>query len=258
MYKYIWLGVFPLAALAVLLVGSVTPSATQEGQAVPIEKQAPKGFAVIELFTSQGCSSCPPADALLGKYAMAHDTQVLPIAFHVDYWNRLGWKDPFSDPRYSQRQRQYASLFNLDGVYTPQAVVNGKRQMVGSDAHLLVAVVAAAKATTPTVRIAITDVQQQAASIYIQYNLDGRYSGANLQAILVQEQVETNIQAGENNGLLLTNYCIARDVNTAPATAKGTIRLQMPTAHIAGNFSVVLLVQEADGQMIGVAKKQLP
>jgi len=77
------------------------------------------GFAVMELFTSQGCSSCPPADELLGKYAAQNNSNIIPLSFHVDYWNRLGWKDSFSTGEYSQRQRQYAQLFSNSSVYTP-------------------------------------------------------------------------------------------------------------------------------------------
>jgi hypothetical protein len=257
MYKYIWLVVLPLAVLAILLASPATPSAAPERQAEPVQTQAGKGFAVIELFTSQGCSSCPPADALLGKFAMAHDDQVLPIAFHVDYWNRLGWKDPFSNASYSQRQRAYANQFHLDGVYTPQAIVNGKRQMVGSDASLLAAAVADAKAITPTASINIISIQQQADSIHVQYNIAGAYSDATLQAVLVQEQVETQIKAGENKGLSLTNYHIARDLKEVPATATGQLYLQIPSPATNTVFKIVLLVQQADGKIVGMAQKNL-
>ena len=93
---------------------------------------ASKSIAVIELFTSQGCSSCPPADDLIGSYAKQNDQSVICLSFNVDYWNRLGWKDVFSNAAYSQRQQQYAQVLH-SGVYTPQAVINGKYQFVGSD-----------------------------------------------------------------------------------------------------------------------------
>src|SRR5476649_2001101 len=93
-----------------------------------------KGFAVIELFTSEGCSSCPPADALVAKVQKeSADKPVYILAFHVDYWNRLGWKDAFSSAEYSYRQSQYARWLKLSSVYTPQIVVNGHTEFVGSE-----------------------------------------------------------------------------------------------------------------------------
>src|SRR5580704_2729726 len=97
-----------------------------------------KGFAVVELFTSEGCSSCPPADALIA--AVQQEDKDLPVyilAFHVDYWDRLGWKDAFSEGACSDRQRQYAAWLNLNSVYTPQVVVNGRKEFVGSEAGTL-------------------------------------------------------------------------------------------------------------------------
>ena len=103
-----------IAALLILLSGTVT--------AAPL--------AVVELFTSQGCSACPPADALLGELARRDD--VIALAFHVDYWNRLGWRDPFALPLAATRQRRYAQALG-SAVFTPQAIVGGQRSAVGSD-----------------------------------------------------------------------------------------------------------------------------
>ncbi|MGH9465120.1 MAG: DUF1223 domain-containing protein, partial [Thermoanaerobaculia bacterium] len=93
------------------------------------------GPVLLELFTSQGCSSCPPADRLLSRLAAARGSEpvVVPLAFHVDYWNHIGWEDPFSQGRWSARQRAYALAFGRDGVYTPQLVVDGTEELVGSD-----------------------------------------------------------------------------------------------------------------------------
>ena len=92
------------------------------------------GFALIELFTSEGCSSCPVADAILEEVQKKYiDKNVLIIGYHVDYWNKLGWKDIFSDASFTQRQEYYSNIFRLNNIYTPQVVVNGKKEFLGSD-----------------------------------------------------------------------------------------------------------------------------
>src|SRR5476651_2422634 len=95
-------------------------------------------FAVVELFTSEGCSSCPPADEAIAKLQKeSNGKPVYILAFHVDYWNRLGWKDVFSNADYSERQNEYAKYLRLESVYTPQVVVNGKKEFVGSEESTL-------------------------------------------------------------------------------------------------------------------------
>lgn len=97
-----------------------------------LSPNATKSGVLVELFTSQGCSSCPPADRFLSELADRADLEVIPLSFHVDYWNYIGWTDPFSSPRWSDRQRRYAKVFGGDRIYTPQIVVAGRWEGVGS------------------------------------------------------------------------------------------------------------------------------
>src|SRR5262245_56361084 len=90
-----------------------------------------KAPVVVELFTSEGCSSCPPADAFLGELAQRPD--VVPLAFHVDYWDYIGWKDPYANPAFTQRQHDYKAALGLHMVYTPQMIVDGRTDVVGSE-----------------------------------------------------------------------------------------------------------------------------
>ncbi len=103
---------------------------------------------VLELFTSEGCSSCPPADALISELGSSTES-VIPLAYHVDYWNHLGWTDPFSSHQWSERQSDYARAMNLDGEYTPQMVIGGGWQCGGSDAGSIERAVAAARWSLP-------------------------------------------------------------------------------------------------------------
>src|ERR1700739_857201 len=123
--------IFSLAAVLALIVLGTT--AFINARLLKKVNTTDKGFAVVELFTSEGCSSCPPADQLVARIQQEdQDQPVYILAFHVDYWDRQGWKDGFSDSRYTQRQRRYATWLNLESIYTPQIVVNGRKEFVGS------------------------------------------------------------------------------------------------------------------------------
>jgi hypothetical protein len=244
-----YISLFAVAA-AVLIT---TTSSSHQPPTVTPPKPA-QGIALLELFTSQGCSSCPPADDLLGEYARTNDQQVIPIAFHVDYWNRLGWKDPFSNPLFSERQREYAQHFVRAGVYTPQAVVNGTWQMVGSDEAVVATAIARAKSVAPLVGIAATKAPPQGGKVRVAYTLTGQYAQADLCAVLVQHHAKTNIRAGENRGVELLNYNIARDFTSTNAVEKGHLQLTLPPDVSVSDYSVVLFVQQADGKVIGVQR----
>src|ERR1700730_14813133 len=119
-----------------------------------------KGFAVVELFTSEGCSSCPPADELVARIQKENNDQpVYILAFHVDYWNNLGWKDSFSSSAFSKRQNQYADWLNLRSVYTPQVILNGRKEFVGSDEGLLRNAIKAGLQKVSPAQVTLNDVQ---------------------------------------------------------------------------------------------------
>ena len=135
--------------------GATPSSAVPPDEAVMTRAAAHKkgsGVAVVELFTSEGCSSCPPADRVLSRVASRAAAEALPVytlSFHVDYWNYLGWRDRFSNPNYSERQHGYSAISPNGGSYTPQAVINGESECVGSDASQIDALIAAALTREP-------------------------------------------------------------------------------------------------------------
>ena len=252
---------FSLLAIAVTaLVISLTPSIQlkQNDKTWPgkVNKQS---IVVMELFTSQGCSSCPPADHILGKYAMKNETWIIPLAFHVDYWNRLGWVDSFSSDKYTQRQHDYADKLGLSSVYTPQLIINGQKELVGSEEArigLIVSDFSTQKATTG-VNISSTDIN--GSILTIGYTVNDLLPRNIINAALVQNEVKTRINAGENRGLILTNYNVVRDFVTSNLSGvAGQISLKIPKGNSSNGFSVVLYLQdEISGKIFAASKRAL-
>ncbi len=215
------------------------------------------GFAVMELFTSQGCSSCPAADELFGKYAGQNNPNIITLSLHVDYWNRLGWKDSFSDAAFSQRQRQYAGAIAGSSVYTPQLVINGTMEMVGSDEAKITASIKRALSQKPIAAISISSHEINNDTLKIRYAATGNLANTNILALLVQTNAVTKIKAGENKGAMLTGYNIVRTMVTTPAKPEGACRLQVPDSFEPGKFSLVLLLQQTGKLIITGAVKQV-
>lgn len=193
---------------------------------------------VVELFTSQGCSSCPPADELLRKIARDPKLrgQVIPLAFHVDYWNRLGWRDPFSSREWSQRQGDYARALKLPSAYTPQAVVNGTRQMVGS--------------STAEIYRAIEEESKRAGDARLTFTLSGGYAliqaqtkvPAELIVVTWENGVVTNITRGENAGRTQTNDAIVRTL-VRVGRVTGSVEKRVPVT-LTKNMGIAAFLQD--------------
>ena len=216
---------------------------------------------VIELFTSQGCSSCPPADRLLTELAEdpALAGRVLPLSFHVDYWNHIGWSDPFSSERWSQRQRAYAEV--LDGrVYTPELVVAGRAGMAGSRRGEVRAAVREALARQPAARVEIALGEAAdgrlpvTASARMLADADGSQE---LWVALWQDELVTEVGRGENGGRTLRNDRVVRQLVRAAELAgasgsetSGRAVLAVDGSWPRSDLGVVAFVQDADGKAI--------
>lgn len=202
---------------------------------------------LLELFTSQGCSSCPPADALLGTYAGNGTEKILALAFHVDYWDRLGWKDPFSSNAFSRRQRNYSRMLRLDGVYTPQAVINGQAETVGNNRGKVAELVTAAAAKTNTSSIDIDRLAVQANGIDFEVLHATGGAGAVINAALVQRKVITAIRAGENKGVTLANFNVVREMQTLPlASGTRSMHLPLPESFKSEDYFLAVFTQDKD------------
>ncbi|HIP78736.1 MAG TPA: DUF1223 domain-containing protein [Kiloniellaceae bacterium] len=161
---------------------------------------------VVELFTSQGCSSCPPADALLDE--LADQPGLLALSFHVDYWDYIGWKDPFASPRHTQRQRDYARTLGLRYVYTPQIVVDGRRDVVGSRRGA-VADAIEAEARRPG-RLEVKMVEDGGGKVTLSAG-DAPPEGATVYLVMFDDDHETDVARGENRGRSIHNANVVRE-----------------------------------------------
>jgi hypothetical protein len=200
---------------------------------------------VVELFTSQGCSSCPPADALLAELARRDD--VIALGFHISYWDGLAWKDPFSSQSSTDRQRAYARLFDLGQVYTPQMVVDGAREMVGSDR---VKVEAALHDARPEAIAPVTFVADRR-SVTIGAG-DGR--GSVLLVRFAQERT-TRVAGGENARRTLQDANAVESLVSLGSWDGSPLRFAIEPP--AAGEGIAVLVQAADGRMLGAAALQL-
>ena len=205
-----------------------------------------KGFALLELFTSEGCSSCPAADDLLSKIQKeSKDKPVYVLAYHVDYWNRLGWKDVFSKAEFSKRQVAYGQWLNNPQIYTPQVVLNGKAEYIGSDEPALRDAISGALAGTASAGV-VLQVLQDKDKLAINYQVAGGSATDQLLIALVQKSAISKVAAGENSGRTLAHAQIVRELQTVNLNqAKGTSYFKVPQGYNAQNWEVVGFIQNS-------------
>ena len=214
------------------------------------------GIVVLELFTSQGCSSCPPADELLVKVQREHPSKVYAISYHVDYWNYIGWEDPFSKAIFTARQSEYNRKFKSRSNYTPQLVVNGVEHFVGSDARKLNISIAKYGSLKPENNIEIKEVSRESRLVKIDYRVRGKIEGKRIRAVLVIDKRTTKISRGENRNRKLTNSNIAiAEIRKQLDQSSGNMLLRIPD--IAGpddKISAILLVENEDSDISGASR----
>jgi hypothetical protein len=238
----------------VFCLGLLVACARADGEPKPAAIEKPRGQAaadgplVLELFTSQGCSSCPPADQLLARLARAGslgDRALAPLSFHVDYWNDLGWADPYSSPAWTERQRQYARAIEDGRVYTPELVVGGAAGMVGSNVATVTDAIQRAARSAPlaaTARWTAEAVSVTAAAP----------DDAEVWVAIWEDGTTTHVPRGENAGETLVSERVVRRLERAAAagpTVSVAVRLD-PAWHASG---AVAFAQRADRRIVASA-----
>jgi hypothetical protein len=245
-----------IATLVTLLM--LTPDLAN-AQASPQQNRTP---VLVELFTAEGCSSCPPADTLLARLESEQPVDgvnIIVLGEHVDYWDQLGWRDRFSSPQYTERQHGYGFRFKIDDIYTPQMVVDGTEQFVGNDAtHALHTI--AHSAQTPKVALVLAKpvVDGHHVKITVSTTPSGTSSKADLYAALVDPEDTTNVGGGENKGRQLHHAAVVRSLqrigklkNLGSGPVEAT--LTAPPDATPGNMRVVVFAQSSgQGPVIGV------
>ena len=238
---------------------SSRPSSAVPGLAAPKGELEPEGVpqarpaALLELFTSEGCSSCPAADetlALLTDEAARQDQRVFTLELHVDYWNDLGWVDPFSDPAFSQRQSAYARKLNSNRIYTPQLVVNGTEELVGSNRAGARAAIARALQAQVSAAVALT-ARQVDGAIELRYRVSSSRP-VELVLAVADDVAETRVTAGENSERLLRHRHVVRAFRSMRLNASGAGLWSAPWQRAPGHGAVFVAAYATDPQTLQV------
>jgi hypothetical protein len=247
----------PLAAVYLRNPLSSAESLAWIEQAKP-QTAGEKRVVIVELFTSEGCSSCPPADALLMQLEEKQPVagaEIIALSEHVDYWNRLGWADPYSSPLFSQRQSEYSRAFHLDDIYTPQMVVDGRAEFVGSSAtrarDVLQEAMKAPKASLTLSRTARAQANEITLAIKVDQLPQGK-DGDTLDVYLAvtESHLNSNVLRGENSGRKLAHTAVVRQLKTI-GSLEATTQTFNSTETLVGeknwkpeNLKVVAFVQQ--------------
>ncbi|HLK87226.1 MAG TPA: DUF1223 domain-containing protein [Candidatus Binataceae bacterium] len=262
------LPIFALGAIA--LAAAAVPSFSAY-QSFPHTAAAPEDSPVVlELFTSAGCSSCPPADELISRIG-ATATGVIALAYHVDYWDGASWSDPFSSGQWTARQSVYERALRLNGAFTPQMVINGRWQCVGSDARAVAGAIAAARATPPagavTVRIIKPAAGAKTLTVEVGARMVHRVGDAPLIVLLAvyENGLVADIDGGENRGHRLTyDYTVRKVVpafqlNGVPGPAlENAVEVELDSSWKLAHVGVAAFIQDEDTLAIYGAAARYP
>jgi hypothetical protein len=259
-----------IAIAASVLIISVLGSVAAKRRSVPPNsgQTGTRQLVIAELFTSEGCSSCPPAEALLKHLSEEHPidgVEVIALEEHVDYWNQLGWTDPFSSKQFSERQEQYASTFHNDGVYTPQLVVDGSAEVVGSRSGEVDEIIQRA-ASLPKGSLTLKEIgERKNGEATFQFNAASMPTALNsrkleLWVAVTERGLQSDVRAGENSGHRLQHAAVVRSLRKLEtrdfaAQSQSQITVQMRGGWKQENLAVIaFLVDSSSRRIIGIAR----
>ncbi|MGH9859876.1 MAG: DUF1223 domain-containing protein [Candidatus Acidiferrales bacterium] len=261
-------------ALAAILLFAVSDGSQQtlaEGspQDLPQTQEGPRRPVLVELFTSEGCSSCPPADTLLIRLEQlqpVEGAEIIPLGFHVDYWDHIGWRDRFASADFTQRQWQYAELFKADTVYTPQMVVDGQTEFNGADARRAAAAIAQAAQQDGKARVELKLVAASAKRATLNAIVSDlaptKDERPELWAAITESNLSSQASKGENSGRRLAHTGVVRylrrlaTLNSQPDHAK-QFELKIDSDWKRQDLRAVVFVQERSSRRI-LGAAQLP
>jgi hypothetical protein len=265
-FRFLITGLVIIWALMIVSLRHIRAASTLPGPTGDETRRTP---VLVELFTSEGCSSCPPADALLEQLDRSQPVsgaQLIVLSEHVDYWNDIGWKDPYSSHEYSARQSAYAAQFGLGGVYTPQMVVDGHVEFVGSDERRAKeAIESATKVMKTPVSISSSLSDNKTAFLHIETgplpsSVTAESAGVFL--VIADDNDESHVSRGENAGRTLTHVAVLRDlirIGAVDGTAGFSRDIKVDLdARNPRNLRIAVIVQEADaGRVWGAGLARL-
>jgi len=264
---------FPIIALvamsflAILTVRHLRATSTEAGPASDGARRTP---VLVELFTSEGCSSCPPADALLEKLDKSQPVggaDLVVLSEHVDYWNDIGWKDPYSSHQFSVRQGDYALRFRLEGPYTPQMVVDGDMELVGSDEWRAIRVIknAIKTAKLPVVLSSIHREGDNKLAVHVEVGPSvspGRAAPAQVLIALADDSDQSSVRGGENSGRTLKHVAVVRNLTLVGTIDNAGMFSKDVTVNTENtdqrDLRIIAIVQERGvGRVLGVGSARV-
>ncbi len=216
-------------------------------------------IVVLELYTSQGCSSCPPADVLLNKVKNEYSKEVYALSYHVDYWNYIGWKDPFSNSKFTEKQRQYNIKFKNRSNYTPQLVINGDDHFVGSNSANVYHGIAKYAQEKTSNHIALKNVSKKNDLVSFDYEILGNINQKDLRIVLVLDERITAVKRGENRNRTLKNSNIVvaeRTIDLKEHNGTGTIAIPEIVEN-GDEIQLLALVENRTYDILAAAKQSI-